>query len=1067
MKRFTTLLALLVFACLQFLYAQESQITGNVTSSEDGAPLPGVSIVIQGTTIGTVTDYDGNYSLTVPEDVQKLIFSFVGMVTQDITVDGRTTIDVVMDQDIVGLDEVVVTALGIKRSEKALGYAATTIDAEDIARTRTSDVMQSLAGKIAGVDITMSSSSPGASNAVIIRGMSSLGGSNQPLYVVDGVPILNTANFGGNPTNTLDFSYDFGAGNQMVNPDDVESVTILKGAAASALYGNRASNGVVLITTKAGQKNQDLKVEINSSFAMSDILRLPLYQNEFGMGWDGFHTMIENGSWGPRMDGSTRLWGTIYNNSQKLKPFTAKPDNIKDFYDYGYRFSNGVSVSGGSDQTTFYTSFSQTSDDGIVPTDNDSYDKYTVSLNGTHEYKKLTIRASAKLSRQFNKFVPTGQGFTTINNISQIPRDISIVSLRDYKTDPFDNLDYYFTPYGVINPYIALDLQSTDYKGQKLFGKIELEYEIIEGLDFTYRLGFDASDNESKRTFPRLVITPGTPNEGQVNEPGWSRKSMARRIETNQDFFFNFNKSVSDFQFNVVAGANLFSYEVSTSYSGVGNLDIPDFFDLSNTSETPSVNEYYAQKRLVGLYGNAEVAWKSMLYLTLTGRQDWSSTLPKDNNSYFYPGAQLSFVFSELLPGSLSNIISFGQARLAWGVTGKDADPYLLDPYFVAASLDNPFGDINFPLSTQNAFAVGNVLSNQNLQPEIRTESEVGLRMDFLQRRVGFDVALYDSKSEQQIYNLGLDYSTGYTSQTTNLGLIQNKGIELSVYGSPIRTSDFNWEVIVNYTKNNEKLVSLPKQLGDKVDLGGTTTISFVAQVGQPMGLFELTVPQKTADGKIVVNAGTGQPVAAAEKAIIPKAAFDYMVGISNIFSYKGLTLAFDFDIRKGGLIYSRTKDISLFTGNLKETTYNNRDPFVVLNSVNAIDDLDGVMDADGSATEDFVPNSTPIADDGLVTYWMNGYDKLDEAMLLPRDFVKLKRLSLGYTFNFNWMNTIGMENLTVSVFGNNLLLWTPEENYLIDPESSTFGNDLESKYGEFSVNPPTRSVGVNLNIVF
>ncbi len=1068
MKRFTFLAAFFVFLGLQSLLAQPMQISGKVTSADDGSPLPGVSVIVKGTTTGTVTDINGNYELSVPQDAKALVFSFVGMKTQEVALTGQTTISFTMTSDALAIGEVVVTALGIKRSEKALGYAATTVNAEEITKTHSADMMSALAGKVAGVDISGTSSSPGSSNAVIIRGMSSLSGSNQPLYVVDGVPIINNASYRPlAPENDyLDYFYDFGGGNQMINPNDVESVTILKGAAASALYGNRASNGVVLITTKEGVKNQKLKVTINSSYEMSDLLRLPTFQNEFGMGWDNHHTFIENGSWGPKFDGSMRLWGTIYDNSQKIKPFVALPDNMKDFFEYGSKYHNSVDISGGTDKSTYYLSFSNFSDDGIIPGDYDSYKKNTVSFKASQDFGKLTVSTSANISRQKNAFVPTGQGFTVINDLYQIPRDISIIGLKDYVNDPFNSLDYYFTPYGVINPYYSLDTQINDYEGQKIFGKIQLDYKIMEGLTATYRLGLDASDNETRVGAPRLVTTPGTPNYQEVTDPGRVDKNMTRSKEMNQDLMATYVKKIGDFGLNATAGLNTYDYLVSSIGAKIVNLDIPSFYNLGNSSEAPIATGTVLRKRMIGLYGSVELSMKSYLFLTLTGRQDRSSTLPKNDNTYFYPGTQLSFVFSDLLPSNLNNIISLGKVRLAWGKTGKDAAPYLLNPYFALGDIYNEFNDIYFPLSGINAYEVGNRLTNAKLQPEIRTETEGGIQMAFFQGRVGFDITLYKSISNKQIFNLGLDPSTGYDSQTTNLGEIENKGIEIMFNVSPVRTTNFRWDIDYNFTKNNEKLVSLPKQLGDKISLGGTQTLSFVAKVGEPMGLFEVTVPQKTASGQIVVSS-SGLPVAAAEKAIIPAAAFDYTMGVTNTLSYKNISFSFDFDIRQGGLLYSRTKDLSLFTGNLIETTFNDRKPFIIPNSVNAVPDADGLMDADGSKEQDFVENTHQIDDSQIVAYYDQGGAELNRGWLIPRSYVKLKRIVLSYTLPKSVLAKLPIQDIAVSVFANNLLLWTPADNHYIDPEASTFGNDLISRYGEFSVNPPTRSYGVNLKLVF
>ncbi len=363
MKRFTVLLVLFVFVGFA-LQAQGVQITGNVSSADDGAPLPGVSVVVKGTTVGTVTDINGDYTLSVPANATTLTFSFVGMQSKEVPISGQTKIDVTLESGVVGLDEVVVTALGIKRSEKAIGYASTTVGSDEINQTKSSDVVSALRGKVAGVQISNTSTDPGASNSVIIRGISSLNGNNQPLFVVDGVPITNNSVISADPLNN---GFDFGNGANLINPEDVESMTILKGAAATALYGSRAANGVVLITTKSGKQGKGLGIEVNSSYEGSDILRLPAFQNEFGMGWNARHTLIENGSWGPKMDDRYHLWGNIYDNSQKLKPFVAMKDNVKDFFEYGQKFQNSVSFSGQNEQTKYYASFSQVNNNGLIP----------------------------------------------------------------------------------------------------------------------------------------------------------------------------------------------------------------------------------------------------------------------------------------------------------------------------------------------------------------------------------------------------------------------------------------------------------------------------------------------------------------------------------------------------------------------------------------------------------------------------------------------------------------------------------------------------------------------------
>lgn len=608
--------------------------------------------------------------------------SFVGMQTQEVAI--KPNLRVVLKSDAEVLDEVVVTAMGIKRSEKALGYSATSVNSERITETRTSDIMSSLSGKIAGVQISNTSSDPGASNSVIIRGVSSLSGSNQPLYVVDGVPLNNSAVYS---TDGLNSGYDFGNGANAVNPDDVESMTILKGAAATALYGSRAASGVVMITTKTGKKNKGLGIEYNGGLQWSTILRLPEFQNEFGMGWNGDHTELENGSWGPRFDGSMQLWGNKYENSQKLKPYSPIKNNIKDFFDAGFRYNNSVSFNGATDKSEYYVSFSQISDDGMVPTDADSYDKYTFSARGSHKVKALTFSSSLNYSYQKNKFATTGQGLTMLNSLYQTPRDVSIISLQD-QNDIFNSPGYFYTPYGVMNPYYILENYLNEYDAERFYGKFQVDYDFLKYFKFTYRMGLDTTTGQSNRGEPNLyaLFYEGTPNgEGMgSNSPFYGKEGsysqqITRRREINQDLLLSFSMPINDFQINALAGFNGNERKYSYLYSSVSKLTIPTWYNLSNSAATPTVEQYLSLRRLMGVFGQVDLSWRNMLYVTLTARNDWSSTLPKENRSFFYPGVTGSFIFTELLDEDMKDILSFGKVRMAWGKTGNDANVYILN----------------------------------------------------------------------------------------------------------------------------------------------------------------------------------------------------------------------------------------------------------------------------------------------------------------------------------------------------------------------------------------------------
>ena len=674
-QRLTVFLACL-FLSLGTMLAQ-TKVTGIVVSQEDNQPVVGVSVLVVGTSTGTVTGADGRFSLTVPEGKTQLRFTYVGMETLEVS--ARPNMRIVLRSDETNIDEIVVTAMGIKRSAKALGYSATAVDGGDIAASRTADVMSALQGKVAGVSISAAAGDPGSSNSVIIRGISSLGGTNQPLYVIDGVPMNNSAVYSNDGLNS---GYDFGNGANAVNPDDVESMTILKGAAATALYGSRAANGVILITTKSGkQQTKGLGIEYNGGLQWESVMRLPQMQNEFGMGWNGDKTDDENGSWGPRFDGATLKYGTVYNNSQQIKSYLPIEDNMKDFFDTGFRYSNSVSFNGATDKSDYFVSFSQIKDDGIIPTSADSYRKYTFSGRGSHKINNLTFSSSMNYAYQKNNFVQTGQGFENMyNSIMQTPRDIAIAELKDLD-NPFNTPGYYYTPYSVMNPYYILNNHLNENESERFYGKFQADYDFLKWFKLTYRIGLDTSTAHHHTGMPNYAaLFPDTPNwDSELSsETGYTARRTTRRREINQDVMLTFNMPVDDFNINAVAGFNGNERSLNYLYSKVTNLTIPTYFNITNSAEIPTTSEYQWKRRLYGIYGQAELAWKNMLYLTLTARNDWSSTLPKENRSFFYPGVTASWIFSEMTKEQ-APWLSFGKARVAWGKTGNDADVYMTD----------------------------------------------------------------------------------------------------------------------------------------------------------------------------------------------------------------------------------------------------------------------------------------------------------------------------------------------------------------------------------------------------
>jgi TonB-linked SusC/RagA family outer membrane protein len=1054
MKKITSFFVCWVFIGFGVIFAQDIQISGKVTGADDGSSLPGVSVFVKGTSIGTATDVNGDYSLTVPPDAT-LVFSSVGMKTQEIQVAGQTVIDVSLETEAIEVGEVIVTALGLQRSEKVLGYTVSQIESEEITKTRSRSALNAIQGKVPGVEISSASNgAPGSSTRIFVRGVSTFREDNQPLYVVDGTPINNT--WSGD--NNLNGGIDFGNRGNDISPDDIETISILKGAAATALYGSRAANGVIMFTTKKGSyadKNKT-NVTINSGLTVSSPLRLPQFQNDFGQGWDGIHLLRENGSWGPKFDGKERLWGHVVDNQQQLKPYVALEDNLADFFERGMAYNNSIAIDGGSDIYTYYLSYSNIYEDGIFPTDADKYNRNTFSLKGSAKItSKFTSSATINYVNKKASYVYTGQNSSTYNDLMQIPIDISIVDHKDYN-NKFNNLDNYFTPWGIGNPYYGINENGNEYYEDRVYGNMEFNYRLLDWLSATWRIGTDVARANRKLwyaiTQPEGYNAGSQSNEGEVSE----RSNIDR--QTTSDLLLTFNKTFSDFTLTAVLGHTYNENYTKYMQTAVVGLDIPYFYEISNTSNNPTSEVETEHQRLIGVLGQFDINYKKFVNLQLSARNDWSSTLPIDNNSFQYYGANLSWIISDMIP-DIQSVLYYGKLRVSAGQIGNDADPYQIKSVFVPGVIDGPWRDLLLPLGGVNGFEVSNLIGNPELKPEITNEIEFGADLLFLKGRIGIDITYYDRKTKDQIYTVPLPYSTGYRDQTLNIGEVQNKGIESSLLLVPVKTNSFVWDLSVNFSNNKNKVLKLRKGL-DKIDLGGLNTIGYVAQVGEPIGQFEISVPMTDDEGHIVVD-NQGLPVPASEKEIVGNSQYDYIIGINNQFSYKGLSLSFTLDIREGGLMYSRTADINYFTGNTPHTVFNDRQPFLVPNSVTIVG-----YEADG-ITPIYTENHYCVDMAHIDDYYQYGADELDEAFLLDKSFIKLREVALSYQLPASLFGKIPISGVTISLVGRNLLLWTPKDQNFIDPEVTTFGNDLESGFGEFSATPSVRSIGGNIKLVF
>ena len=1033
------------------MYAQEKMVTGTVVSEQDG-PLPGVNVFIKNTTKGVLTDFDGKYSISANTgDI--LVFSFIGMQTVEKTVGDSNILNVTLKESAEQLEEVVVTALGIKREKGSIGSATTIVGYEELNKSSQTNLADAIKGKVAGVVISSASTDPGASSGVIIRGFSTIGGSNQPLYVVDGVPVNNASTF----SNSLNGAYDFGRGSGEINPEDIESISILKGASSTALYGSRAANGVVLITTKKGSKSK-LTLDFSTSAMFSDVLRTPKYQSEFGQGWDGQHYLGENGSWGPRFTGENLLWGNVVNNSQKVKPYSFQKDQLRNFFDVGTNYITSLAISGGSDTTTGRISYNNTSADGIYPTKADSNERNTLALSFNSKMDFLSFGGNLNYVNVRGSGVAAGQGTTVYNNLMQIPTDLDITEFKDYKNDPFNNVSNYYTAFGITNPYFSLNEDGAKFKKERLYGSFNVNAELNDWANVSYRLGVDQSSDNTRVWTAIIDADPGSPNDGSSTEQPGSYGEVDNFIkQLNHDLIFDLKFDVNEkFKIESTFGANYNERTTSSLSASVTSQDIPNFYSLSNSSDPATTASTRTKRRLFGILNSTTFSYNDMLYLTTNVRNDWYSTLPEENRSVLYGGANASWLITNTFP-DIKNVVSYAKLRVGYGETGVDTAPYQILPVFVLGSTDNQgFRNLNFPVGGLNAWEVGNRAANPNLKPERRKEFEIGTELSFLKNRINLDFTYYDAKVENQILSLPLAATSGYTNQTANIGTISNKGIEALLKVSIFKNSEgFSWDTAINFSTNDAVLQKLDDRI-EQLALGGLSTIGLVAKEGYPLALIEGTVPLRDPDGNIVVD-NNGIPIASPTKEIYGDTQYDYTLGVTNQFSYKNFSFGFTVDTRQGGLMYGRTAEITRFTGNSITTTINDRRPYIIPGSVQQVDD--------GNGNISYVSNTTAIDTE----HWDDYYraSATDRDNVFSKSFVKLREVTFSYNFSNEFLDKTPFDNLSLTLVGRNLLLFTPESNQYIDPEVSTFGTDLGSQFGEFSANPTTRSVGLTLKAKF
>lgn len=1043
-----TLILLLLPAFFLSSYAQAQAVSGKVTSADDGEALPGVNVVLQGTTIGTVTDIDGNYSLDAPGN-GTLVFSFIGFATQQVAISNRSVLDVQLLSDVQQLSEVVVTALGIVREERSLGYSTQEVGAEELNKTRESNVINALSGKVAGVQITGSGGSLGGSSRITIRGINSISGNNQPLFVVDGVPMANDNYTDANQRSGRG-GYDYGNFAQDISPDDIQTVSVLKGPSAAALYGNRAANGVILITTKSGKGAQGIGISVNSGVTLEKIYAFPNYQNLYGGGAGPFTKNSDgqyvarydvDASWGPRLDGRpVRQWYSYYEDDPdygRETPWVAHPDNIKDFFETGVTFTNNVALTAGNDKANFRLSYTNIKQKGTLPVS--TLERNSLNFKGA---AKFTDKFSAEIGVIYTKNNTDGlpgTGYDGVNVMQQFnhfgQRQLDMDRLKNYKTadgtqrgwnlmDPEAGFEMIYSnnPYWVRHNYRGFNDRD------RLIGNINLTYEFTDWLSLSAGSSTDYYQDRREN-----YIAEGS---ALGDKPFNYSEGIREYQENNYNFLLRLDKNINEqFSLGVTFGGNklrrTFFRNVGTTVDG---LQVPGVYTVTNSVGRPNIDDYKEKKEVNSFFGSVTLGFMDMLYLDASLRNDWSSTLPTDNNSYLYPAVSASFVFTELAPLQNGNVLTFGKLRGGWARAGNDTEPYRLGINYVGKQ---PFG------SNPN-YSVPVTLNNANLKNETTDSWEVGTELQFFQNRLGLDLTYYNKVTKDQIIVADVSPTSGYWASVLNAGEMTNKGWEVLLTGTPVDITDgFRWDITVNWSTYENEVVELAPGL-DTYILGNAPFQSgnIVAEEGKKYGTITGYGFLRNEDGnKIIDEDGYYKRT----EELIDLGSFlpDWNGGITNSFNYKGVNLSVLVDAQYGGSIFSLSNLWGKYSGLFEETAADN------IREIGVI--ADGVKE-DGS------PNDQVISAE---SFWAQTY-QLDEAEVYDASFVKLREMRLGYTLPNHWFRNTPFRNINLSLIGRNLaILYKKVPN--IDPETALSSGNLQGiEAGQI---PPARSIGFNLSV--
>jgi TonB-linked SusC/RagA family outer membrane protein len=1029
--------------------AQEKIISGVVTD-QDSVPLLGVNILIKGTSTGVQTDFDGNY--TIDANVGEiLVFSFIGMKTQELSVGASDVINVQLIEDVESLEEVVITAFGIKRNPKNLGYAVSKVETSDIVENSEPDLIRSLNGKVPGVNVNVSTGVAGASNQINIRGATTLSGSSQPLIIVDGVAYDNSQISTSNQT-TGGGGYESGLAS--LDPNNIKSINVLKSTAAAALYGSRATDGVIVITTKTGSAsgfvNDKLSVSINSGTYFEEIANLPEYQNTYGNGVN-FGYANANGSWGPRFDSMSTIptWPNLLNAFPELfgstVPFKAQPNNVESLFKSGTVLDNSVNLSYGNENGNFSVTISDLDQEGYIPFN--SYQRTSFSVGGNFKLKNnLTVGASLSYttSEQIGGFFGENQFNGSASSFARalwlgrtwdlsLPYEHPITGASVTPNDGWDHPLWSWKHDRIIT--------DTD----RIVGNVNLSYAINENINASFRVGVNRYNLDRKQI--RDIGSRAANGLGSLTTDEVVIEDLESTFLVNFDY-----KLTEDVGLNGIVGLNT----LQNTFTRIANLGttfaLPDIFNLTNAVNVSNLADSYARSRSVGAFAEIGLSYKNYLFLTATGRNDWSSTLPKDNQSYFYPSISSSFIFTDALDLD-SEILTFGKIRAGYASVGRDAAAEFLNRTFV---IGNPFSGIP---------VVGNpvTLSDQEITPEFTKEFEIGTDLEFFKRRIALDFTWYKKNTTDLISAVSVPASSGYTTFNTNIGEIENKGIEIGLTLVPIRTDDFKWSLFTTFTKNTNKVIELVEGL-ERIQFNANEVPHAI--VGEAFGVFYGSRFARDAQGNYLINQAGGGIVQDLQNGIIGDPNPDFKMSFINDISYKGWNLRAQVDWREGGDIHSSSIPALLGRGVTKDTE--DREHSYVIPGFYGDNSGNPILDGNGNQ----IPNTTQITMNDLYfsppggnTF---GINSVDEASVYDGTVYRLREVSLSYSFPKKWVEKTPFGTISISAVGNNLWYFAPNvPKYTnFDPDVTAFGSTRVQGV-EVSSAPSAKRYGMKISLTF